>query len=108
MELVFDFNSSWYIVFFGFISSWTILMLLRHKSFGKQEIIEQVFIGVGGITTCVLMELFAISTGLWVYPTGNWPVILWPTYLAGALFGYQLFRSVEVVLHRPGMKLTVR
>ncbi len=108
MELVFNFNSSWYIVFFGFISSWVVMMLLRHKNFGKKELVEQVFVGVGGLTTCVLMELFAISTGLWVYPTGNWPVILWPTYFAGTLFGYQLFRSVEVVLHRQIFKSNVR
>jgi len=108
MELVFNFNSSWYIVFFGFISSWVVLLLLRHKNFGKKELVEQVFVGVGGLTTCVLMELFAISTGLWVYPTGNWPAILWPTYFSGTLFGYQLFRSIEIMLHRPIFKSNVR
>ena len=51
-----------------------------------------------------LMELFAVSTGLWNYTPGNWPVILWPTYFAAILFGYQLLRSIEqALLRRPIM-----
>jgi len=49
----------------------------------------------------VLLELFAVSVGLWDYTPGNWPVILWPTYVAAILFGYQLLRSVETLLHKP-------
>jgi hypothetical protein len=101
MEIVFNFNSSWYFIFFGFIFSWAILLLLRRNKIGKKEIKEQLLVGVGGMTTCVLMELFAITTGLWFYPTGNWPVILWPTYFAGILFGFQLFKSIETFLTKP-------
>lgn len=108
MEIAFSFNSGWYIILFGFISSWIILMLLRRNSFGKSELKEQLLIGVGGMTTCVLMELFAISSGLWIYPTGNWPVILWPTYFSGILFGYQLLRSIETFLHKPLIKSNAR
>jgi len=101
MEIVFNFNSSWYIILFGFIFTWTILLLLRRKSFGKKEIKEQLLVAVGGMTTCVLMELFAITTGLWFYPTGNWPVILWATYFVGILFGFQLLKSIETFLTKP-------
>jgi hypothetical protein len=100
MEVVFNFNSNWYIIFFGFIISWAILLLVRRNNFGKKEIKEQLLVGIGGMTTCVLMELFAISTGLWFYPTGNWPVILWATYFAGILFGFQLFKSIETFLNK--------
>jgi hypothetical protein len=49
-----------------------------------------------------LMEFFAVSTGLWSYTPGNWPVILWPTYFVAILFGYQLLRSIESLFpHRP-------
>lgn len=101
MEIVFNFNSGWYFIFFGFILSWAILILLRRSSISGKEIKEQLLIAVGGMTTCVLMELFAITTGLWFYPTGNWPVILWPTYFSGILFGFQLFKSIETFLTKP-------
>lgn len=100
MEVVFNFNSSWYFIFFGFIITWAILLIVRRSSFGKKEIKEQLLIGVGGMTTCVLMELFAINTGLWSYPTGNWPVILWAVYFAAILFGFQLFKSIETILNK--------
>jgi hypothetical protein len=100
MDIIFEFNSSWYILFFAFISCWTILLLLRRNKTGKKEIREQIFIGVFGLTAMVVMELFAVSMGLWDYTPGNWPVILWPTYFAAILFGYQLLRSIEMILKR--------
>ena len=100
MEIIFDFNSNWYILFFAFVSSWAILLLLRRNRVGK-EIKEQIFIGACGLMSMVLLELFAVSVGLWDYTPGNWPVILWPTYVAAILFGYQLLRSVETLLHKP-------
>lgn len=101
MEIIFDFNSSWYILFFTFLSCWVTLLILRHNKIGKKEIKEQIFIGVSGMSAMVLMELFAVSIGLWDYVPGNWPVILWPTYVAAILFGYQLLRSIETLLKRP-------
>ena len=99
MELIFDFNSNWYILFFAFVASWAILLLLRRNRIEK-EIKEQIFIGACGLMSMVLLELFAVSVGLWDYTPGNWPVILWPTYVAAILFGYQLLRSVETLLHK--------
>jgi hypothetical protein len=101
MEIIFDFNSSWYILFFAFLSCWVILLLLRRNKIGKKEIKEQLFIGACGMSAMVLMELFAVSIGLWDYAPGNWPAILWPTYFAAILFGYQLLRSIETLLKRP-------
>lgn len=100
MELIFDFNSSWYILFFAFVASWAILLLLRRNHIEK-EIREQIFIGTSGLMSMVVLELFAVSVGLWEYMPGNWPVILWPTYIAAILFGYQLLRSIETLLHKP-------
>lgn len=77
------------------------MLIVRRNSFGKKEIKEQLLVGFGGMITCILMELFAITTGLWFYPTGNWPVILWAVYFAGILFGFQLFKSIEAFLSKP-------
>jgi hypothetical protein len=76
-------------------------MILRRNWKVRHEIKEQVFLALGGMISLALMEFFAVSTGLWTYTPGNWPVILWPTYFAAILFGYQLLRTIERILrHR--------
>jgi ABC-type iron transport system FetAB permease component len=95
MNLVFDFNSGWYILFFAFLLSWAAVLIIRRKSQGRREVKEQVFLAFSGLFTLALMEFFAVSTNLWHYTPGDWPVILWPTYFAAILFGYQLLRFIE-------------
>ena len=95
MNLVFDFNSGWYILFFAFFLSWAAVLIIRRKSQGRREVKEQVFLAFSGLLTLALMEFFAVSTNLWHYTPGDWPVILWPTYFAAILFGYQLLRFIE-------------
>jgi len=102
MNVIFNFNSDWYILLFSFLAAWAILMVVRRKWLAKHEIKQQVFLALGGMISLALMEFFAVSTGLWNYTPGNWPVILWPTYFAAILFGYQLLRSIEsLVPHKP-------
>jgi hypothetical protein len=100
MNVFFDFNSSWYALLLAFIGAWAILLLVRRKHCSFHEIKEQLLLACGGMLSLAMMEFFAVSTGLWNYTPGNWPVILWPTYFAAILFGYQLLRSVERVLWR--------
>ncbi|HUK85868.1 MAG TPA: hypothetical protein VLU95_08395 [Candidatus Acidoferrum sp.] len=100
MNILFDFNSSWYVHFFGFLLSWGVLLVVRRKWKAKHEIKEQVFLAFGGMISLSLMEFFAVSMGLWNYTPGNWPIILWPTYFVAILFGYQMLRSIERVLWR--------
>ena len=102
MNILFDYNSSWYVLFFGFLASWAVLTFVRRKGSAKREVKEQLFLATSGMIALALMEFFAVSNGLWSYTPGNWPVILWPTYFIAILFGYQLLRSIEgVLLHRP-------
>lgn len=104
MNVFFDFNSSWYILLFAFLGAWAILMVMRRNWKAKHEVKEQVMLALGGMLSLALMEFFAVSTGLWNYTPGNWPVILWPTYFAAILFGYQLLRTIEsLFLHRSPM-----
>jgi fatty acid desaturase len=100
MNAFIDFSSSWYVLFFGFLAAWAVLMVARRKFGVRHEVKEQMFLAFGGMIAMGMMELFAVSTGLWNYTPGNWPVILWPTYFVAILFGYQLLRSVERVLLR--------
>ena len=95
MNVIFDFNSNWYVLLFAFLAAWAILLVVRRKWLAKHEVKQQVFLAFGGMISLALMEFFAVSTGLWNYSPGNWPVILWPTYFVAILFGYQLLRSIE-------------
>jgi hypothetical protein len=102
MNILFGYNSSWYVLFFGFLAAWAVLMFVRRKGSAKREVKEQLFLATSGMIALTLMELFAVSNGLWSYTPGNWPVILWPTYFTAILFGYQLLRSIEgIFLRRP-------
>ncbi len=108
MNVLFDFNSSWYVLFFAFLGSWLILLFFRRRSQGRREIKEQLSLALAGMFALALMEFFAVSTNLWNYTPGNWPVILWPTYFAAILFGYQLLRSIEGLLHKPAFASKVK
>jgi hypothetical protein len=101
MNVVFDFNSGWYVLLLGFLLSWAALAVVRRKRYSRKELAEQVFLALCGMFALALMEFFAVSTNLWSYTPENWPVILWPTYFAAILFGYQLLRSIEGLLRRP-------
>jgi len=95
MDIIFQFNQKWYVLFFAFLLSWLIIVIDR-KSYGnRKEAKEQLCLALGGLITLLLMEVFATSTNLWHYTSGNWPIILWPTYFVAILFGYQLLRFVE-------------
>jgi hypothetical protein len=64
----------------------------------KKEAKEQLILTLTGVFALSLMEVFAISTNLWHYIPGDWPIILWSTYFLAILFGYQLFKYIEGLL----------
>ncbi len=47
MNVIFNFNSDWYILLFGFLAAWAILMVVRRKWLAKHEIKQQVFPSLG-------------------------------------------------------------
>ena len=104
MNLILDFNLTWYALLLAFLISWGSLLIVRRKNRGKREAKEQIILAFCGLVALGLMEFFAVSTNLWHYSTGDWPIILWPTYFAAILFGYQLLRSIEGVVHKPNFE----
>jgi len=89
------FSKMWYVLFLAFLLSWLILLISRKSDRGRKEFKEQLCLALVGVPTLLLMEIFATSMNLWYYVPGNWPIILWPTYLVAILFGYQLVRFIE-------------
>jgi hypothetical protein len=94
MQLLFEFPQNWVILFFAFLGVWAVLTVSR-KKFGRKEAKEQVYLAAAGLFSLFLMEVFATQSNMWHYIPGDWPVILWPTYVAAILFGYQLLRFIE-------------
>jgi len=94
MQLLFEFPQNWVILFFAFLAVWAVLTVSR-KNVGRKEVKEQVYLAAAGLFSLFLMEVFATQSNLWHYIPGDWPVILWPTYVAAILFGYQLLRFIE-------------
>ena len=103
MHLLLDFPQNWIILFFAFLGIWAILLLRRRNNSRKKEVKEQVYLAASGLFALFLMEVFATQSNLWHYIPGDWPVILWPTYVAAILFGYQLLRFIEERLVAKGM-----
>jgi fatty acid desaturase len=105
MQLIFDVDPNWFVLFFAFSGAWALLMFSRKRNGKLNNVKEQIYLAAAGLFSMILMELFATQTNLWNYVPGNWPVILWPTYVAAILFGYQLLRFIEerVTTKRLGM-----
>lgn len=95
MHLLFEFPQNWIILFFAFLGIWAVLMISRKRNSRKNEVKEQIYLATAGLFSLFLMEVFATQSNLWHYIPGDWPVILWPTYVAAILFGYQLLRFIE-------------
>jgi glucan phosphoethanolaminetransferase (alkaline phosphatase superfamily) len=101
MNIVFQFSPSWYILFFGFLISWLILSTHRKSRRDKGEFKKQFVLAFIALFIMMMMEIFAVTTDLWHYVHGDWPIILWPTYFFAAMFGYQLLKFVEESIVKP-------
>jgi len=95
MNLIFQFNQNWYVIFFAFLVSWLILLIHRKSYKNKKEIKKQICLAFIGLFILLVMEVFAVTMDLWHYLPNDWPIILWPTYFVAVLFGHQLFKFVE-------------
>ncbi len=95
MSASYEFNPNWYILLSSFLLLWLALLIARKTYSSTKEAKEQLFLALMGLSALALMEVFATSTDLWHYVSGDWPIILWPTYFVAILFGYQLLRYIE-------------
>ncbi|MFA4819859.1 MAG: hypothetical protein WC613_02760 [Candidatus Aenigmatarchaeota archaeon] len=77
---------AWYILMLGFVVAWLILYKLNKKNNIKKDLstgLLTVFIGL-------VVEIYAVSNGMWNYTAGNWPWQLWVSYFVSGLPFYQI------------------
>ena len=76
LQLIFDIDPSWFVIFFGFLGAWAVLMLNRKRNGIQNNVKEQDYFAGAGLFSLVLRDVFATQTGLWHYIPWDWPVIL--------------------------------
>lgn len=62
MQLIFDIDPYWFVLFFAFLGAWAVLMLNRKRNGLPSSVKEQAYLAGAGLFSLVLMELFATQT----------------------------------------------
>ena len=71
------------------------LIMFTLFSLVRKSIEGAIKFGLIGFSLAVCIEIIGIGTNLWAYTGGNWPLILWPTYLIYSMTFYQIVKVVE-------------
>lgn len=94
MRLYLNTPSGWWGVLAIIVGVYALLFLTR-KHRGHRELVPQLLFGTATLLFAFMIELVGISTHLWNYTTGNWPVILWVAYFASGLAAFQMAKCIE-------------
>ncbi len=88
--MIYESPAGWYaLILFAFVL-WLIFFRLSRIKL-KTNLIMAFLVFI--VSVCV--ELMGISLGLWSYTTGNWPLLLWPSYYIYGMLAYALFKTAE-------------
>jgi len=95
MGIYYDFPFAWWIIVAIVFGLYFFLLFIRKgykkpKELKAQSAAAIIFLGIS-----IGIEYIAISSGLWTYFPGNWPIILWVVYLGSGLFAYQMGKFIE-------------
>ena len=95
MFMYFAFPSGWWVLLGMIFIPYLILFFLRDGVSRHNEYRPQLLFAVSALAIAFLMEVAAVSLGLWNYVPGNWPIVLWPAYFGVGLLGYQIGKVIE-------------
>ena len=95
MRIYNEFPPGWWIVFSIVFGLYLLLIILRKGYKRVDELKAHFMVSFIFVIMSVAIEYIAISTGLWTYFPGNWPIILWFIYLGSGLFAYQMGKFIE-------------
>lgn len=94
MGLYLSFPSGWWALVLIVLGIYAVCRKLR-KNNHKNEFRDQVIVGFIILIIAGILELVGVSTGLWNYIPGNWPIILPFFYLLSGITAYQLVKLFE-------------
>ena len=95
MGLSFEFSPVWWMVI-SIIYVPYVLLLVSRRSYKKPaELKIQLLVAFASLLLSILVELVAVTAGLWNYTPRNWPIILWFGYFGSGLLAYQLVKAIE-------------
>ena len=78
-------SAAWYALLAAYMAVWLIF-----RSANKSRNFNSLAMGAATLAVALPTELFAVNAGLWNYAEGNWPWILWLTYFAAGMMGYEI------------------
>ena len=78
-------QAAWYAIFGAFFISWMVFY-----KFNKSKNLNSVLFGIAALVMSFFVEQYGVGENLWNYTGGNWPWILWPTYFASGMLGYEI------------------
>lgn len=86
---VLDFSAGWFVLLAFSIALFAIFTYLR------KSIKNVIYFGIIGLAVSLATETIGVGMNLWNYTGGNWPVLLWPTYMIITMAFYQIFSVIK-------------
>ena len=90
MGIFLDWPVGWYYLTAFLVAVWIVIMWYR-KDF---KLRDQIIVGLTITALAFVLELIAVSNGIWNYVPGNWPLILWPHYFLSGMVAFQIVKAV--------------
>lgn len=95
MGIYLDFPRGWWLILAIIYLPYLLLFIHRESHKKKDEIRNQLFVGLIMTFIAVVVEFVAVSFSVWTYFPDNWPIALWPSYFGSGLLAYQIIKLIE-------------
>lgn len=99
MGVYIQFPAGWWIVILIIYGLYLLIFLQRRSYQREGEIKTQLTFATITLVIAFAIELVAVNLKVWTYFPGNWPIILWPSYLGSGLLSYQLVKKIEEAIN---------
>lgn len=97
MSLYWEFPVGWWAVILIIYGLYFLIFLQRKGYQRKNEIKIQLVFASVALLIAFVIELVGVNLKVWTYASGNWPIIIWPTYFGAGLLCCQLIKKIEEI-----------
>lgn len=94
MSTYLNITSEW-LLLLGVIYGIYLTVYFYRKNKKPKESKNQIKMAAATLLLSFLIEYIGVSSGLWTYFPGNWPISVWLGYFGVGLAGYQVFKLIE-------------